>query len=79
MARGKKEDNRMVCSFCGQPAGPLRKLITGPGVSICSDCVDLCREILRDEDDFYDAFASGTSRIGGPRLPGNSGCLRRRK
>ena len=54
MARGKKEDNRMVCSFCGQPAGPLRKLITGPGVSICSDCVDLCREILRDEDDFYD-------------------------
>ena len=69
MARGKKDDNKMVCSFCGQPAGPMRKLITGPGVCICSDCVDLCREILREEDDYYDDdMDMGT--VGGPGAAG---------
>ena len=69
MARGKKEDNKMVCSFCGQPAGPMRKLITGPGVCICSDCVDLCREILREEDDYFDEdMELGTE--GGPGTAG---------
>ncbi len=74
MARNKKDNNTMVCSFCGQPAGPLRKLITGPGVTICSDCVDLCREILREEDDYYDddmdlMMAEGSSEAGEFRVP----------
>ena len=55
MARNKKDGpGTMVCSFCGQPASPLRKLITGPGVTICSDCVDLCRDILLEDEDLYD-------------------------
>ena len=55
MARNKKDGpGTMVCSFCGQPASPLRKLITGPGVTICSDCVDLCRDILLEDEDPYD-------------------------
>jgi len=41
---------RAVCSFCAKPAREVRRLITGPpGVGICSECVELCVEVL-DED-----------------------------
>lgn len=39
------------CSFCRRPQGEVRRLISGPeGVFICDECVDLCQEILREED-----------------------------
>jgi ATP-dependent Clp protease ATP-binding subunit ClpX len=39
------------CSFCRRPQGEVRRLISGPdGVFICDECVDLCREILEEED-----------------------------
>ena len=37
------------CSFCGKPRPQLRKLIAGPGVYICDECVALCVEILEEE------------------------------
>jgi ATP-dependent Clp protease ATP-binding subunit ClpX len=37
------------CSFCGKDAGQVRKLITGPSVHICDECVGMCNEILADE------------------------------
>jgi ClpX C4-type zinc finger len=37
------------CSWCGKPATQVKKLITGPGVQICDECVNFCMLILRDE------------------------------
>ncbi|MCA9545393.1 MAG: ATP-dependent Clp protease ATP-binding subunit ClpX, partial [Myxococcales bacterium] len=37
------------CSFCGKEAIEVRKLITGPGVHICDECVALCNEILAQD------------------------------
>ena len=38
-----------VCSFCGKSQEQVRKVIAGPGVFICDECVDLCQEILDEE------------------------------
>lgn len=45
--------NRPVCSFCGKPQEQVRRLVAGPGVFICDECVELCREII--EEDYSDA------------------------
>ena len=37
------------CSFCGQPPAGERRLVAGPGVSICSACVQLCTQILTND------------------------------
>ena len=42
----KPSDNRLKCSFCGKSQDQVKKLIAGPGVYICDECVDLCNEIL---------------------------------
>lgn len=38
-----------TCSFCMKPSTQVRKLIAGPGVYICDECVDLCDKIIADE------------------------------
>jgi len=45
---GKKSDF-LKCSFCGKSQKQVRKLIAGPGVYICDECVDLCNEIIEEE------------------------------
>jgi ATP-dependent Clp protease ATP-binding subunit ClpX len=45
----KPPDNRLKCSFCGKSQDQVKKLIAGPGVYICDECVDLCNEILDEE------------------------------
>ena len=47
MANKNKDGVR--CSFCGKGEGQVRRIIAGPGVFICSDCIDLCCDILNDE------------------------------
>ena len=44
-----KFDSHLKCSFCGKSQEQVRKLIAGPGVYICDECVELCNEILDDE------------------------------
>jgi len=44
--RGKADS---ACSFCGKSQQQARKLVAGPGVSICDECIDLCNEILAGE------------------------------
>ena len=39
----------LKCSFCGKSQKQVKKLIAGPGVYICDECIDLCNEIIRDE------------------------------
>ncbi len=45
-----KGDKTKVCSFCGKSADTARRLIAGPGVFICDECIDVCKRILDDED-----------------------------
>ena len=63
-----KYDSHLKCSFCGKSQEQVRKLIAGPGVYICDECVDLCNEILDEElFDTGGASASQTaSRRGEP-------------
>src|SRR5512147_116365 len=44
-----KYDAHLKCSFCGKSQEQVRKLIAGPGVYICDECVELCNEILDEE------------------------------
>lgn len=45
----KYDDNRQLrCSFCGKPQGQVRRLIAGPDVYICDECVNLCNEIIAE-------------------------------
>ncbi|MCI7612424.1 MAG: ATP-dependent Clp protease ATP-binding subunit ClpX [Selenomonadaceae bacterium] len=42
-------DDKLVCSFCGKPQDMVRKLVAGPGVYICDECIELCNEIVDEE------------------------------
>jgi ATP-dependent Clp protease ATP-binding subunit ClpX len=47
---GREDMNKLLyCSFCGKSQHEVRKLIAGPSVFICDECVELCNEIIRDE------------------------------
>jgi ATP-dependent Clp protease ATP-binding subunit ClpX len=49
MSPTKNYDSHLKCSFCGKSQEQVRKLIAGPGVYICDECVELCNEILDEE------------------------------
>ncbi|MFN7952989.1 MAG: ATP-dependent Clp protease ATP-binding subunit ClpX [bacterium] len=44
-----KKDSSLVCSFCGKGQDEVRKLIAGPTVYICDECIDLCNDIIAEE------------------------------
>jgi ATP-dependent Clp protease ATP-binding subunit ClpX len=44
-----RASNNLVCSFCGKTQDDVKKLVAGPGVYICDECVDLCNDILTEE------------------------------
>ena len=49
-SRGKQEDGKLLyCSFCGKSQHEVRKLIAGPSVFVCDECVELCNDIIREE------------------------------
>ena len=61
---GKSDDGKLLyCSFCGKSQHEVRKLIAGPSVFICDECVDLCNDIIREE------VQEDSSETGGERLP----------
>jgi ATP-dependent Clp protease ATP-binding subunit ClpX len=43
------QDEQLLCSFCGKSQRQVKKLIAGPGVYICDECIDLCNEIINEE------------------------------
>lgn len=47
---GAESKNTLYCSFCGKSQHEVRKLIAGPNVFICNECVELCMDIIREED-----------------------------
>lgn len=49
MARKERDEGRLKCSFCGKGQEEVKKLIAGPTVYICDECVELCNEIIAEE------------------------------
>src|SRR4030081_459132 len=47
---GSDSKNTLYCSFCGKSQHEVRKLIAGPTVFICDECVELCMDIIREEN-----------------------------
>ena len=49
MFRFGDDKQSFTCSFCGKNQDQVRRMIAGPGVYICSDCVDMCKDIIAEE------------------------------
>jgi ATP-dependent Clp protease ATP-binding subunit ClpX len=49
-----KDEKHLRCSFCGKSQDQVRRLIAGPNVYICNECVDLCKEIIDEETEFLE-------------------------
>ncbi|MEN8174755.1 MAG: ATP-dependent Clp protease ATP-binding subunit ClpX [Pseudomonadota bacterium] len=63
--RGKDDGKLLYCSFCGKSQHEVRKLIAGPSVFICDECVELCNDIIREE--MSEAGAEAASRLPKPQ------------
>ncbi len=62
---GKTEDtNKLRCSFCGKTQDQVKKLIAGPNVYICDECIELCAEIIDEE---YDVLANKEEQFNVPK------------
>ena len=60
------DEKPLKCSFCGKPQNRVRKLIAGPGVYICDECIGVCTSILEDELDFAPEAHGATMAAGRP-------------
>ena len=64
---GKKDDfdstGTFCCSFCGKGQGEVRKLIAGPDVYICDECIDLCNDIIAEDYDSSEEAAAGKAAM----------------
>jgi len=49
MFKFNDEKGQLKCSFCGKTQDQVRKLVAGPGVYICDECIELCTEIVEEE------------------------------
>jgi len=59
----KDDDKLLYCSFCGKSQHEVRKLIAGPSVYVCDECVELCNDIIKDE------LQDDSTSLGGGELP----------
>ena len=57
----RNKDGYLRCSFCGKTQKEVRKLIAGPGVYICDECITLCNEIITDEIDKEEKLPDGSA------------------
>ena len=62
----RNSDQQIRCSFCGKRENQATKLIAGPGVYICSDCVHACNDLLREEVEMDTGSASGMDKLPAP-------------
>lgn len=66
----KYDDKKQLkCSFCGKPQGQVRRLIAGPNVYICDECVQLCREIIEEgiEAEENEKYEAGDGKLPKPK------------
>jgi ATP-dependent Clp protease ATP-binding subunit ClpX len=60
--KGSSGEKTLYCSFCGKSQHEVKKLIAGPSVFICDECIELCNDIIRDEAPAADAPGAKTNR-----------------
>ncbi len=58
MSRREGSSSLLRCSFCGKSQNEVKKLIAGPGVYICDECIDLCTDIIEEEKDREDSSST---------------------
>jgi ATP-dependent Clp protease ATP-binding subunit ClpX len=64
--QGRSDDSKLLyCSFCGKSQHEVRKLIAGPSVFICDECVELCNDIIREE--MQEGIGEATNKLPKPR------------
>jgi ATP-dependent Clp protease ATP-binding subunit ClpX len=61
--RGADKSTDLLCSFCGKSQSEVKKLIAGPGVYICDECIELCNDIIAEE---YEKEEAKSSRLSIP-------------
>ena len=64
-----EERGQLKCSFCGKTQDQVRKLVAGPGVYICDECIELCNEII--EEELAEDFGFDMGDIPNPRKLGH--------
>ena len=67
MTEKNEQNGELHCSFCGKPQSEVRRLVAGPGVYICDECIQMCSELI-DEMPMEDVFG-GDSNISFDELP----------
>src|SRR5512147_1039314 len=60
-------EKALYCSFCGKSQHEVKKLIAGPSVFICDECIDLCNDIIRDESTGDAAAGTAKSDLPSPQ------------
>jgi len=55
--------SNLICSFCGKGQNQVRKLVAGPTVYICDECIDLCNDIIAEEYDLRGKVKSAFRRF----------------
>ncbi len=60
MAQFRRPEELLCCSFCGKSQNDVRKLIAGPGVYVCNECIDICNEIINDDEQTESSVSRAT-------------------
>src|SRR5512137_1878594 len=66
MAEKPSTDKLLYCSFCGKSQHEVRKLIAGPSVFICDECIELCNDIIREEGSTAESARTDRSKLPTP-------------
>ncbi len=84
MSQNDGRSGQLICSFCGKAQDEVKKLIAGPAVYICDECIELCKDIIVEEAKLEDVSPSKDGRLppiavwaGTRRLAVGGGWLRR--
>ena len=64
--KGSSSEKNLYCTFCGKSQHEVKKLIAGPSVFICDECIDLCNEIIRDEPQVTENGREGRGDLPAP-------------
>ncbi len=67
MATKNDGDKLLYCSFCGKSQHEVKKLIAGPSVFVCNECVDLCNDIIKEEAQTTDGLKSADDSLPTPQ------------
>src|SRR6266571_4531396 len=66
MARPREGNGTLRCSFCGKSQNDVRKLIAGPTVYICDECIELCNDIIAEESKLEEAMGPDIKKLPKP-------------